>query len=414
MSLLHGWLPWALQAATVLAIVLTAGMRDRSWLRRRFPTAVLIGIVLSAVAAVALPAMLALTDPLPATFWLWAGAMVVALCVLVVVWRGARWRQRVAGLVAVLLAVMTAANSLNIWTGYYPTIDDALSDATHRPVSHQIGIDQLGVVPAETTTGRVVAADLPARISHFPHRQELVYLPPAWFRSHGQYRLPVLEMIGGQVGSPADWIRAGNAVATADAYAAQHGGVAPILVFVDPSGDFAVDSECVNGLWGNAEDYLLQDIPRDVVRTFGASADPRNWGVAGWSMGGTCAFDLVVEHPEAFRHFEDISGDLGPNLGSRQDTIRKLYHGDTTAWAEHDPLTVLGHHARYLDTSGWFAAGTAETGHARQATQLNAAAQRAGITTRLIIEPGNHSWRFAARAFAEALPWLTNELSGRA
>ena len=59
--------------------------------------------------------------------------------------------------------------------------------------------------------------------------------------------LPVVMMIGAELNTPADWLRAGNAVATADDFAAHHGGGAPVLVFVDPSGAFRNDTECVNG-----------------------------------------------------------------------------------------------------------------------------------------------------------------------
>ena len=55
----------------------------------------------------------------------------------------------------------------------------------------------------------------------FAHRQELVYLPPAWFRSQSRPKLPVLEMIGGEFAAPDNWIRSGNAVRNADEFAAK-------------------------------------------------------------------------------------------------------------------------------------------------------------------------------------------------
>ncbi|EUA66177.1 esterase family protein [Mycobacterium xenopi 4042] len=74
---------------------------------------------------------------------------------------------------------------------------------------------------------------IPADASHFKHRGELVYLPPAWFASTPPPRLPTVMMIGGEFNTPADWLRAGNAVTTIDEFAAAHGGNAPVLVFVD-------------------------------------------------------------------------------------------------------------------------------------------------------------------------------------
>jgi hypothetical protein len=53
-------------------------------------------------------------------------------------------------------------------------------------------------------------------------------------------------------------------------------------------------------------------------------------------------------------------GDPGPNLGSKQDTISKLFNGNAAAWAAHDPLTVLARHGPYHDVTGLFISGTAD------------------------------------------------------
>ena len=67
-------------------------------------------------------------------------------------------------------------------------------------------------------------------------------------------------MIGGEFNTPADWLRAGNAIKTIDDFAAAHHGNAPVLVFVDPGGAFNNDTECVNGSRGNAADHLTKDV----------------------------------------------------------------------------------------------------------------------------------------------------------
>jgi hypothetical protein len=87
-------------------------------------------------------------------------------------------------------------------------------------------------------------------MSQFTHRGELVYLPPAYFRHQPAADTPDRMMIGGEFNTPADWLRAGDAVTTIDA-AAAHGGNAPVFVFVDAGGTFNNDTECVNGPRGN-------------------------------------------------------------------------------------------------------------------------------------------------------------------
>lgn len=162
-------------------------------------------------------------------------------------------------------------------------------------------------------------------------------------------------MIGGQFNTPADWTRAGNAVKTIDDFAATHDGKAPVLVFVDSGGAFNNDTECVNGVRGNAADHLTEDVVPFMVSTFGVSPNRASWGIAGWSMGGTCALDLTVMHPDMFSAFVDVAGDFYPNAGTKAQTIVRLFGGNAAAWAAFDPSTVIARHGTYDDVAGWFA-----------------------------------------------------------
>ncbi|AUG75626.1 hypothetical protein CFP65_0672 [Kitasatospora sp. MMS16-BH015] len=405
-SLLDGWFPWGVQAAAALALLGVLGRRRGG----RLPWVVGAAMLLTAGAAVWVH-LAGVTDPVPWQLWGWLAAAFAALLALGLGWRGAGWWRRVLAPVAALLAVVSGANALNVSTGYFPTVADAVGSLSGDPLPQQVTLAQLGSLTGRTTTGRIVQVDIPDTASGFAHRPELVYLPPAWFRSTHRPKLPVIEMIGGEFSAPDNWVRAGSAVKTVDAFAAAHHGFAPVLVFADATGGFRVDTECVDGPAGHAEDHLVKDVPPYVEKTFGTATDPHKWGVVGWSMGGTCAVDLAVEHPETFAHFEDISGDIGPNTGDKQQTIDKLYGGDAAAWAAHDPLTVLGQHRHhYKGVSGWFESGDQEAAHLKQAHQLDAAARKDGIATHVTSGPGAHTWQFAATAFAEALPWLSTQL----
>ncbi|GDY29801.1 alpha/beta hydrolase [Gandjariella thermophila] len=408
MSLLHGWLPWAVQAAAAAVLLAGTGWRNRTWRMRLVPLVLAVGA--AGTGAAMLAVQTTVREPLPASFWIWVGACLCAAGVAALGWRGARWWRRTVAALAVVLTALAAGVRLNEFVGYYPTVGDALADLRGQPLPGQVNVAQLPAVGGGVRAGRLVTVDIPDTASHFRHRQELVYLPPVWFNAVKRPKLPVLEMIGGEYAEPTNWVRAGNAVQTADVFAAQHGGWAPILVFVDATGGFRVDTECVNGLAGPAQDHLTKDIPPFVAATFGASPDPRNWGVVGWSMGGTCAITLAVTHPEVFDHFEDISGDLGPNIGDRASTIAKLYGGNAAAWAANDPLTVMRAHGPYRNVSGWFEQGDAEASHIRQANQLAAAAARVGILTHEQQRPGKHDWQLGSAAFADALPWLAQQL----
>ena len=417
-SLLGGWLPLAGQvvAAGALASAVAMGWRDRNWLLRRLPIIAGVGAVVGVLAARVGGPLLGITDPMPVAIWVWLGVTAGAVLVVALGWRTVRWWGRGAAAFAAVLASLVSANGVNQFVGYYPTVGAAIADWQGKPPPGQLSLSQIRggqrlANPIATQVGALVAVDIPSTATRFVPRQEFVYLPPIWFRGARPPVLPVVEMIAAQHAAPDNWVRIGNAVRTSNAFALRHDGRAPILVFVDATGGFNNDTECVNGPHGNAEDYLVKDIPRFVAATFNASRDPDRWAVLGFSMGGTCAIGLVVEHPTTIGHFVDISGDLTPNTGDKAQTIAGLYGGSVAAWNAHDPLTVMARHGRYCGISGRFVDGSGEKLHAQQGYQLSSAGRGVGITSRVVLLPGGHTWQFASNAFAHVLPWLSTELN---
>ncbi len=411
MSLTHGWVPVTIQVIT--ALVLLAGLRLRSHL----VVAAALGVAVAAAAHQYVTNQGLASEPAPHALWIWLGLTGFAGTALLFGWRGGgRWR-RAAALTAVPLCALCAALAVNLWTGYFPTAQTAWGQLTAGPLPDETDMATVAafrVQHALPRKGSLVPVDTGDAGSGFRHRGELVYLPPAWFTSDPPPRLPTIMMIGGELNTPADWARAGNAVQTADTFAAAHGGRAPVLVFVDAGGAFNNDTECVNGRRGNVADHLTKDVVPEIISKFGVSAAAANWGVVGWSMGGTCAVDLTVMHPERFSAFEDIAGDIGPNSGTKAQTIDRLFGGDAAAYAAFDPTTVITRHGPYSGVSGWFAvngAGTSPPPQTAAAAQsLCASGTSAGIDCAVVARPGHHDWPFAAQAFAEALPWLAGQI----
>lgn len=69
---------------------------------------------------------------------------------------------------------------------------------------------------------------------------------------------------------------------------------------------------------------------------FGVAAVLTNWGIAIWSMGGTCAVDLTVMHPDIFSatavtSVGDIVDDLRPNKGTKDQAIIGLFGSNFAA-----------------------------------------------------------------------------------
>lgn len=437
LSLLHGWLPVAVQALALLAAVAAIGLRRRRWRGWPLPVALGVAALATALAYWYITSIGLAGDPAPVSLWLWIAMSGLALAVLVLGWPGARWWRRGVAVVSIPLCALCAALALNGWVGYFPTVLAAWDQLTSAPLPDQIDRLRVTAMQLEGTKpakGVVVPVNISADASHFPHRQELVYLPPAWFNSNPPPRLPAVMMISSAFNTPADWLRPGGAFTTIDEFAARHHGFSPVLVFVDPTGSFDNDTECVNGARGNAADHLTKDVIPFVVSNFGVSADRTNWGVAGWSMGGTCAVDLAVMHPELFSAFVDIAGDRSPAVGSKDQTIARLFGGDSAAWSAFDPATVISRHGPYTGLSGWFdvpassgprtvaqEAGptldgpTADPeanpeGQDAAAHALCSVATANGISCAVVSQPGRHDWPFAADAFAAALPWLASVL----
>jgi S-formylglutathione hydrolase FrmB len=439
-SLMHGWVPGTVYAVTVTTLLLGVGWRSRRWRLLWLPVAVAVGAAVAEWVHWYITIYGLADDPAPRLLWWWIAFSGAAVAIVVLGWRSTPWWRRGASLLAVPLCLLSTGLVLNLWVGYFPTVQTAWNQLTTGPLPDQTDLATVNAIAAtgpQPRHGSLVPVTIPDDASHFKHRGELVYLPPAWFAGTPPPQLPTVMMIGGEINTPADWARAGNAVKTIDDLAAAHDGNAPVFVFVDSGGAFNNDTECVNGARGNAADHLTKDVVPYMVSSFGVSPDPSRWGIVGWSMGGTCAVDLTVMHPELFGSFVDIAGNMGPDTGTKAQTISRLFGGSTDAWAAFDPATVITRHGRYDDVSGWFAissdnapkryrsllvAGAGAIGlgaqdNMRYPDDQTAAAERLcrlgrdnGIDCAIVAQPGKHDWPFASRVFAKALPWLAGEL----
>lgn len=441
-SLIHGWLPLTVQIVTAVVLAAAMGWRSRRWRMLWLPIATAVGVTAALLTRWAVADNGLSGTPAPTTLWIWIGLTALAAVVATAGWPSARWRRRAASALAVPLCALCAALMLNIWTGYFPTVHIAWNQLTAGPLPDQTDratVTQMMVRHAIPSRGSVISVSIPSTASHFRHRDEWVYLPPAYFASDPPPKLPTVMMIGGEFSTPADWMRAGDAIKTIDDFAAKHRGNAPVFVFVDSNGAFDNDTECVNGRRGNSADYLTKDVAPYMVSEFGVSPDRANWGIVGWSAGGTCAVDLTVMHPDMFTSFVDIAGDFAPNAGNKQQTIDRLFGGNAAAYESFVPSTVITEHGPYQGISGgisgWFAiSGKPQAQHLARATDAGAtgpggrdatpnpgdptAAANAlcalghshGIDCALVPQPGKHDWQFAAHAFTAALPWLAGQL----
>lgn len=331
------------------------------------------------------------------------------LSILLLAWR---FRVRAARLVlipfVVVLLLADVLAAVNGYYGYYLTVSQALGTAGEDDGA----LASLNDQTTPPAAGVVVDIDIPAPVSKFQARPANVYLPPAWF-ARPRPRLPVIVLLHGTPGGPADWLDGGEARQTADRWAAAHGGVAPIVVMPDINGGTFDDTECVDSGRGSAETYLTTDVTRFVRSRFLARDPGRGWAVAGLSEGGSCAVVLALRHPDLFGTFADFGGLLGPRDGDINDpagTAAALFGDSQPDFDAHEPEWLLSHRT-FPGLRGFFAVGSNDAEPRAAVERLAALSRRARVDTEVVVVPGGeHTFDVWRTALATALPWIAPRL----
>ncbi|MGH9096573.1 MAG: alpha/beta hydrolase, partial [Acidimicrobiales bacterium] len=219
--------------------------------------------------------------------------------------------------------------------------------------------------------------------------------------------LPVIVLIAGYPGLPTDWTRAAFADTTANEFAVQHQGMAPILVMPDVNGSIQ-DSECVNSKLAQARTYLTQDLPAYVRTEFNANTGAKSFAVAGLSAGGTCAEILGLTDPKVFPTFASYSGSASPTyaVSDKAGTINTLFNGSQAEYNQSDPAYLLAN-GKFPTSSAWFEAGLQDV-LLPDSKKLVALADKAGLAqVCAATTPGAHDFTLWTKTFKDSLPWLS-------
>lgn len=418
----HVLLP--LYALTLVAavLVLTAVRRSWRWAAVAIVAGALVGTLLSWFLGDVLDVL-----GIPPT-WVdrvWTGVVCALLGVAVVgLVRGGRARRgrvltRVVAALLVPLALVSGGLAVNRDAGLFPTIADALGQS-HVPPLRLPDDPAPGSAPVDAASwrpprdmpahGRYGSVRIPGTVSHFHARPAIVWLPPAALVEHAP-ELPVVVMLSGQGpgAAPANIVEAGRMATRLDAIAHRHRGLAPIVVMPDQLARASNNPMCVDGPLGNSATYLTHDVPTWVREHLYAAAGGADWAIAGFSQGGTCALQLGAGRPDRFGSWIDVSGQIGPVLQGRDDTVSRGFRGDRAAYEAAQPLRVLAERAPYRDSAAFVAAGADDSRYGPVVPRVVAAARAAGVTvTERIIEDGGHDWHTAGVALAEGVEWFVH------
>jgi S-formylglutathione hydrolase FrmB len=411
-SIVAGWFPvslfWVTVAVCAVAVVTRRGVL------REFAIGIPLGIVFVVLLFVGLHLTQAIPIGAPRSLSVWLCVACLMVGLVAAGWRRAHWPRRIAGLAAVVLAVVSAGSAVNQTFAYYPTFDRLFGKSANHFLDNA-ELDAMRTQVARTGQlpdhGATLSIAIPGENLKFTPRPAYVWVPPAWFaRNHPQ--LPVIELLHGTPGDPSNWTKSSYADATALAFAEQHHGVAPILVMPDINGSWGADSECVSStMFGAVETYLTQTVPEFMRKKFNATTAPGSIAIAGLSEGGLCATTLALNNPKVYAAFGNYSGDESPTYqnDNKAQTVQTLFGGSEASYDAHNPPYILTHQ-RFTGLSGWFEVGAQDSGSLQAARTLHGLALSAGIDSCIATPPGDHNFQLWTQAFKDSLPWLSWKL----
>lgn len=422
-SLIDGPLPVVVWVLGVAAAGYLAWLPNRRWWTTILP----LLIAASALLTVGLKLFLErvwppFPEPLELTVVLWLGVCVAAVVVGIArLWFG-RWWQRVTAVVATLLLVALGALQINRDFQYDLTVGDLLGVASADEID-TLPSDGAGGPPVTgplatnwqptganiPAAGKTVQIDLPGTASGFDARQAWVYLPPAYFADNA-VPLPVIVLMAGQPGDPQDWLTGNRVPDVLDPFAAAHRGIAPVVVIPDVLGSTLGNPMCVDSSIAKVDTYLSKDVPAGIKQQLRVESDPKSWAVAGFSYGGTCSILMTTNHPDIYPTFVDISGELEPTLGSRDQTVQQAFGGNAAAFTAINPLDLMKS-KQYPGVAGWFTVGQDDAQFEPGQQTLFNAAKAAGMDVQFYEVPGaGHDWTAAQGGLQHTIDWLGTRL----
>jgi len=352
-----------------------------------------------------------------------AVVLVAVVAVVAVPWTWDRWRRpRQARSALVLLATMAVLLAtgavVNRQADFFPTVQSLVAGQGAAVTVGQDGV--LAALPVSVTAadlrlvqyrrlpghGAVVRVQLTGASTGLS-RTGAVYLPAAYFEpAQARVRFPVLEVLSGSPGSPAQTLHLLHLAQALDTAVAEHRAAPMVVVVPDTNGSAVRDRECVNAAGGVPDEtYLTTDVQTFMAQRFRVQAPGRGWATLGTSTGGYCAINLALRHPEAYAAAASLSGYFH---ALTDITTGDLFHGSPLRLA-NDP-TWRVQHLPLPPVALWLSAGTGEV---RELTGLRDFAGvlpgTADLTT-VVVPRAGHAFPAWSAVLPQALSWASSRL----
>jgi enterochelin esterase-like enzyme len=241
-------------------------------------------------------------------------------------------------------------------------------------LGRQVAVQAGGQAAVGAGSGTLTWVDLAGSRSGY-NRRGLVYLAPQYHQpQYADVRFPVLELFHGTPGSPRAWESLLQISQVANQLLARHLIGPMVLVMPAINGPGCDFQDCVDGPGVHDDTYLTTDVRADVRARYRVSADPYEWGLAGYSSGGYCAADLALRHRARFGAAAVLEGYFRAADGPAGLAL----HDDKTLEDANSPLYLA---EKLQPASGpvpafWVAAGSLDGSDYALATAFVAALDR--------------------------------------
>ncbi|GAA1956665.1 alpha/beta hydrolase-fold protein [Agromyces allii] len=398
LPIIDGPVPWVVYAIAIAFVLVLLIRRPTG----RWVITALLGILIGGALGLGiflLANALDLVDSqLPVEVGYWAIAVFAAIGLAVVnLWRSRVWRKVVASLAIVWFAI-TGVIGVNAFFGLNPTLGSLfgvssqgqIAIPTDGPTASPTGpLYQSWKPPAGMPKqGEQGTQEIPATASGFDARDAGIYLPPAALVDSPP-PLPLVIMMMGFPGNP-DPSYIGGVL---DTFAAQHDGLAPIVIVADQIGGDGqtTDPACADSTtYGKAETYITTDVVNWARANLNIIDDPTSWVVAGYSNGGGCAIKYIAQDPTLFRNVLSVSGEEFPGSEDPDSVISQVYGGDEAAFEASKPINIMQAAApgTYDGVTAVFTAGSEDGGYVASQQEIAAAAAAVGMTVTNYVIPG--------------------------
>lgn len=263
-----------------------------------------------------------------------------------------------------------------------------------------------------STYARVATKSLPSAAEY------LVIEPPSYARSPGR-RYPVLVFLHDGYGDVRTLERRGVA---ADLSARMSDGRLSEFLVVAPgaSGSWFSDSHDGRRRW---EEFLTGDFLTELETRYRIVPGRTGRAITGISMGGFGAVKIGLKHPALFGSVSALSGALIPIQWDDLEryswitrlTLKRVFGNrpDANTLAANDVWEILrGSRYERSPFEAHLRAGTEDFyGLDRVAAQFGTNLNEHGISTGVVLEPGDHDWNYWRRGLVAIAEWHAGRFS---